>query len=139
MQEDKEPVFDAADTLGLSVAAMTGMLAEAEFQVARLKAAANRGFSTATDLADWLVRNLRMPFRKAHHVTGRLVALAESRKCGLEDLGLGEMRAIEPGITKDVFKVLGIENSVKSRASLGGTAPDNVRRAAAEARRRFLG
>jgi argininosuccinate lyase len=138
MQEDKEPVFDAADTLALSVAATTGMLVEAEFQVARLKAAAMRGYSTATDLADWLVRNLRMPFRKAHYVAGRLVALAESRKCGLEDLGLGEMRAVEPGITKDVFKVLGVENSVKSRTSYGGTAPDNVRRAAAEARKRFL-
>ncbi len=139
MQEDKEPVFDAAETLIVCLTAMGGMLAEAEFQPPAMKAAANRNYATATDLADWLVRNLHLPFRKAHHVTGRLVALAEDRKCGLEDLGLGDMRLIEPGITKDIFRVLGIENSIKSRTSQGGTAPVNVRRAVADARRRFLG
>ena len=139
MQEDKEPVFDAAGTLDLCLAAMTEMVAAAEFDTARMKAAAARGFATATDLADWLARALRLPFRRAHHVTGRLVKLAEARNCGLEDLSLSEMRAIEPGITKDVFRVLGPGNSVRSRVSLGGTAPANVKRAAAEARRRFLG
>jgi argininosuccinate lyase len=139
MQEDKEPVFDAADTLDLCLAAMTRMVAEARFDIARMKAAAGGGFATATDLADWLVHALRLPFRRAHHVTGQLVKRAEARKCGLEDLSLGEMRAVEPGITRDVFRVLGPENSVRSRTSLGGTAPANVKRAAAEARRRFLG
>ena len=138
MQEDKEPVFDAADTLELCLAALTGMIALGEFQTARMKAAAAKGFATATDLADWLVQTLRLPFRRAHHVTGKLVKLAESRNRGLEDLSLAEMRAVEPGITKDVYRVLGIENSVRSRASAGGTAPANVKRAAAAARRRFL-
>ncbi|MEK7821059.1 MAG: argininosuccinate lyase, partial [Pseudomonadota bacterium] len=131
MQEDKEPVFDAADTLELCLAALTGMIALGEFQTARMKAAAAKGFATATDLADWLVQTLRLPFRRAHHVTGKLVKLAESRNRGLEDLSLAEMRAVEPGITKDVYRVLGIENSVRSRASAGGTAPANVKRAAA--------
>jgi argininosuccinate lyase len=138
MQEDKEPVFDAADTLALSVAAMTGMMKDAVFLPEPMKAAAAQGFSTATDLADWLVRVLGLPFRQAHHITGNLVKLAEDRECGLEDLTLEDMRSAEPGITQDIFQVLGVENSVKSRTSLGGTAPDNVRSAAAEARRRFL-
>ncbi|MCC7016072.1 MAG: argininosuccinate lyase [Rhodospirillales bacterium] len=139
MQEDKEPVFDAAETLELCLAAMTRMAAEARFDTARMKAAAGEGFATATDLADWLVRALRIPFRRAHHATGRLVKRAEALKCGLEDLSLGEMRAVEPGITRDVYRVLGAENSVRSRVSLGGTAPANVKRSCAEARRRFLG
>ena len=139
MQEDKEPVFDAARTLDLCLAATTRMVAEAKFDTDRMKAAAGHGFSTATDLADWLVRVLRLPFRRAHHVAGKLVKRAETRKCGLEDLSLADMRQVEPGITKDVFRILGPGNSVRSRVSLGGTAPANVKRAAAEARRRFLG
>jgi argininosuccinate lyase len=139
MQEDKEPVFDAAETLELGLAAMTRMTAEARFDTARMKAAAGGGFATATDLADWLVRVLHLPFRKAHHVVGRLVKRAESLGLGLEGLSLAEMRAVEPGITEDVFRVLGPEKSVRSRVSFGGTAPANVKRAAAEARRRFLG
>ena len=139
MQEDKEPVFDAAETLEIGLAAMTRMTAEARFDAKRMKAASGAGFATATDMADWLVRVLRMPFRKAHHVVGRLVKQAEARNLGLEDLSLAEMRAVEPGITRDVFRVLGPENSVRSRVSFGGTAPANVKRAVAEARRRFLG
>ncbi len=138
MQEDKEAVFDAADTLHLSLAAMTGMIEGATFNAERMREAAGRGFSTATDLADWLVRVLGLPFREAHHVTGRLVKLAETRGCGIEELSLEDMQREAPGITGDVFAVLGVENSVKSRTSLGGTAPDAVRRAVADARRRFL-
>ena len=139
MQEDKEPVFDAQATLEIGLAAMTRMVAEAEFDTRRMKAAAGAGFATATDLADWLVRVLHLPFRKAHHAVGRLVKKAEARNVGLESLSLAEMRAVEPGIAKDVYRVLGPENSVRSRTSLGGTAPANVKRAAAEAKRRFLG
>ena len=138
MQEDKEPVFDAADTLALSVAAMVGMMRGIVFDAERMRADAGRGFTTATDLADWLVRTLDMPFRKAHHVAGALVGRAEGKGCGLEDLSLADMRAVEPAITARVFDVLGVDNSVKSRTSHGGTAPDNVRRAAALARERFL-
>ncbi len=138
MQEDKETVFDAADTLGLGLAAMTGMIAEAEFQRDRMRERAGLGFATATDLADWLVRVLGLPFREAHHVTGRLVKRAEDKGCGLEDLPLAEMQEEEPRIDPSVFDVLGIDNSVRSRTSLGGTAPDNVRQAVAAARQRFL-
>jgi argininosuccinate lyase len=126
MQEDKEQVFDAADTLELALAAMAGMVADLEPVPERLRAAAGAGFSTATDLADWLVRSLDMPFRDAHHVTGRLVAEAESRGCGLEDLPLEAMRQVEPRITDAVYEVLGVENSVGSRKSFGGTAPERV-------------
>ena len=139
MQEDKEPVFDAADTLELCLAAMTGMIAAGEFKTEAMKAAAGRGFTTATDLADWLVRARKLPFRRAHHAVGALVKLAESRKCGLEDLPLADMRKVESGITKDVYGVLGVANSVAARTSLGGTAPANVKRAAQDAARRFLG
>ena len=138
MQEDKEPVFDAADTLALSIAAMTGMVKDAEFRPGAMKDAAGKGYACATDLADWLVRVLGLPFRRAHHVTGRLVGLAEDRACPLEDLSLADMQAVEPGITAEVFEVLGVDNSVNSRTSYGGTAPGNVRRAVAEARQRFV-
>jgi argininosuccinate lyase len=138
MQEDKEPVFDAADTLALSVADMPVMTRDIVFDADRMRADAERGFTTATDLADWLVRALDMPFRRAHHVAGALVGRAEEKGCDLEDLSLADMRAVEPAITAQIFDVLGVDNSVKSRTSHGGTAPDNVRRAAAEARRRFL-
>ncbi len=123
MQEDKEPVFDAASALGLSLAATAGMVRDMQPDTARMRALAGAGFSTATDLADWLVRVLGLPFRTAHHVTGRLVAAAESRGVGLDELSLDEMRAEEPGITADVFGVLGVEASVASRTSFGGTAP----------------
>jgi argininosuccinate lyase len=127
MQEDKEQVFDAADTLALSLAAMTGMVADMKANRDVLEAAAGAGFSTATDLADWLVRALGLPFREAHHVTGMLVAVAEDRGCDLPDLSLADMQAVHPGITADVFGVLGVHNSVNSRVSHGGTAPVRVR------------
>jgi argininosuccinate lyase len=127
MQEDKEPVFDAADSLGLALSAMRGMIADLKPNADRLRAAASAGFSTATDLADWLVRELGMPFRDAHHVTGRLVKRAETRGCDLPELTLADMQAEEPRITEALFTVLGVENSVRSRTSFGGTAPEAVR------------
>ncbi|EKE44117.1 argininosuccinate lyase [Oceaniovalibus guishaninsula JLT2003] len=127
MQEDKEQVFDAADTLMLALAAMTGMVADMTADRAALAAAAGAGFSTATDLADWLVREANLPFRDAHHVTGTLVALAEAKGCDLPDLTLDDMRGVHPAITSGVFDVLGVENSVASRMSYGGTAPARVR------------
>ena len=132
MQEDKEGTFDALQTLSLCLAAMTGMVEDLAPDTRRMEAAAGAGFATATDLADWLVRELGMPFRDAHHVTGRLVALAAARDVGLEDLSLREMGEVEPRLTQAVFEVLGVRNSVASRTSYGGTAPDNVR---AQARR----
>ncbi len=131
MQEDKEPVFDAADNLQLCVAAMTGMISDLTVNRDVLKAASGAGFATATDLADWLVRTLDMPFRNAHHVTGALVKLAETKNCGLEDLSLTEMQTVEPTITSEVFDVLGVDKSVASRVSYGGTAPSNVTEQAA--------
>ena len=130
MQEDKEPAFDALDTLSLALAAMTGMVADMEPNTEALRKAAAQGFTTATDLADWLVRELGLPFREAHHVTGRLVSLAESKGCELVELKLDEMQKIHPGITPAVFKVLTLEASVAARKSFGGTAPANVRREA---------
>jgi len=127
MQEDKEPVFDAADNLMLALAAMTGMVGDMTANRESLAAAAGSGFSTATDLADWLVRALDMPFRQAHHVTGALVKAAEDKGCDLEGLTLTEMQAVHDGITDEVFGVLGVDNSVASRTSYGGTAPANVR------------
>ena len=127
MQEDKEQVFDAADTLMLALAAMTGMVGDMTANRDVLAAAAGSGFSTATDLADWLVRAAGLPFREAHHVTGTLVALAEARGCDLPDLSLADMQGVHAGITADVFGVLGVQNSVNSRTSYGGTAPVRVR------------
>ena len=138
LQEDKEPVFQVTDTLALGLAALIGLIADIAFDAGRLKDAAGRGHATATDLADWLVRVLGMPFRRAHHVTGALVRRAEEKGCALDELNLADMRAEEPAITEDVFGVLGVDNSVNSRTSFGGTAPANVRRAVAEARQRFL-
>jgi argininosuccinate lyase len=132
MQEDKEQVFDAADNLMLALAAMEGMVRDMTANRANLEKAAASGFSTATDLADWLVRTLGLPFREAHHVTGSLVALAEKKGCDLPDLALGDMQSVHPGITKAVFDVLGVHNSVASRQSYGGTAPDQVRARVAE-------
>ncbi len=127
MQEDKEQVFDAADSWMLALAAMTGMVQDMTANRDVLAVAAASGFSTATDLADWLVRVLGLPFRDAHHVTGALVGLAESKGCDLPDLSLEDMQSAHSDITKDVFDVLGVENSVCSRVSYGGTAPDQVR------------
>ncbi|MEO1494057.1 MAG: argininosuccinate lyase [Pseudomonadota bacterium] len=127
MQEDKEATFDAADTIQLMLAAMEGMVRDMAPNPEALRAAAGHGFSTATDLADWLVRALNMPFRDAHHVTGALVKLAEDRGADLPDLTLADMQAIEPRITDDVFTVLTVEASVASRTSYGGTAPVRVR------------
>jgi len=126
MQEDKPQIFDAADTMELCLAAMTGMIADLTVLPERMAAAAGGGYATATDLADWLVRTLGIPFRDAHHLTGRLVAEAERRQCGLEDLPLAAMHAVEPRITKAVYDVLGVDNSVRSRVSFGGTAPERV-------------
>ncbi|HVV61631.1 MAG TPA: argininosuccinate lyase [Pseudolabrys sp.] len=127
MQEDKEGAMDAISALSLSIAAMAGMVRDLEPDVSRMKKAAGEGYATATDLADWLVRALKMPFRDAHHVTGRIVARAAEEGVALHRLPLEAMRAIEPKITEDVFKVLSVDNSVKSRVSYGGTAPKNVR------------
>ena len=126
MQEDKEQVFDAADNLMLGLAAMEGMVKDMNANRAVLATAAASGFSTATDLADWLVRSLNLPFREAHHVTGSLVALAEKKGCDLPELSLSEMQSAHPGITAAVYEVLGVDNSVRSRVSYGGTAPANV-------------
>jgi argininosuccinate lyase len=138
MQEDKEPVFDAADSLSLSLAAMAGMVADMEIDAAALEKALDGGFPTATDLADWLVRALGMPFREAHHVTGRIVALAEKRGCGLADLPLDAMQQVEARISKDIYTVLSNKASVDSRTSFGGTAPARVREAVKAARERYL-
>jgi argininosuccinate lyase len=128
MQEDKEQVFDAAENLELAIAAMTGMVADMTVNEARMKTAAGSGYSTATDLADWLVRTVGLPFREAHHVTGRVVALAESKACDLSDLPLEELQAIHSGITEAVYDVVTVEASVASRKSFGGTAPEEVRK-----------
>ncbi len=137
MQEDKEQVFDAADNLMLALAAMQGMVKDMTANRVSLEAAAGSGFSTATDLADWLVRALNMPFRDAHHVTGSLVAMAESRNCDLPDLSLEDMKTVHADITADVFEVLGVHNSVASRVSYGGTAPAQVREQVARWKEQF--
>ncbi|MDO8328531.1 MAG: argininosuccinate lyase [Cypionkella sp.] len=126
MQEDKEQVFDAADTLMLALAAMTGMVSDMSANRDVLATSAASGFSTATDLADWLVRALNLPFRDAHHVTGTLVAMAEKKGCDLPDLSITEMQSVHDGITQEVYSVLGVENSVRSRTSYGGTSPVRV-------------
>jgi argininosuccinate lyase len=126
MQEDKEQVFDAADSIEIVLAAMTGMIEDLEPVPERMAAVAGAGFSTATDLADWLVRDLGIPFRDAHHVTGRIVSEAEQRGCTLEELPLEIMQGVEPRIHKGIFDVLGVENSVRSRTSFGGTSPVQV-------------
>jgi len=132
MQEDKEGLFDSAESLALGLAAMGGMVRDLTPQVGRLAEAAGAGYSTATDLADWLVRELAMPFRDAHHATGKLVAKAERMGVDLSGLTIGEMQAVEPRITEGVFNVLSVAASVRSRTSFGGTAPANVARMAAE-------
>ena len=128
MQEDKEAVFDAAETLELCLAAMTGMVSDMAVNTAAMKKAAGAGFATATDLADWLVRALNIPFREAHHITGRAVAMAEGKNSALEKLSLAELQSLHPGITAEVFSVLTVEKSVRSRTSFGGAAPGEVRK-----------
>jgi argininosuccinate lyase len=127
MQEDKEGTIDALGALLLSINAMTGMVRDMAPDAARMRQAAGEGFSTATDLADWLVRTLKLPFREAHHVTGRIVAKAAESGVPLDKLPLAAMQAVEPRVTKAVFGVLSVEASVKSRTVYGGTAPKNVR------------
>jgi argininosuccinate lyase len=136
MQEDKEPVFETVETLDLCLTAMAGMIADLTVHRDRLAAAAGAGFSTATDIADWLVRELGLPFRDAHHVTGAIVKLAEDKGVGLEDLSLGDLQSVEPRITAGLR--LDPAGSAAARTSLGGTAPDRVREACAAARQRFL-
>ncbi|NRA85968.1 MAG: argininosuccinate lyase [Rhizobiales bacterium] len=126
MQEDKEMTFDALDNLEISLAAMGGMIDDITANRANMEAAAASGFATATDLADWCVRVLNMPFRDAHHVTGSIVAIAEKQDLRIDELSLAEMQTIEPRITDEIFDVLSVQNSVKSRVSFGGTAPENV-------------
>ncbi|MEO0410946.1 MAG: argininosuccinate lyase [Pseudomonadota bacterium] len=133
-QEDKEPVFDAADSLELAAASMAGMVSQLKANEAPMRKHASAGFSTATDLADWLVQALNLPFREAHHVTGALVKLAEEKDCGLEDLSLEDMQQVHSDITRDVFTRLGVDKSVHSRVSHGGTAPEAVRAQIAAAR-----
>jgi argininosuccinate lyase len=127
MQEDKEGTIDALGTLAVSIGAMTGMVRDLEPDLARMRQAAGEGYATATDLADWLVRTLKLPFREAHHITGRIVAAAVAAAVALDKLPLAAMQAIEPRITGAVFRVLSVEKSVKSREVYGGTAPKNVR------------
>ena len=128
MQEDKEVTFDALESYALTLAAMTGMVDDMEPQVEVMLAAAGRGYATATDLADWLVRELKLPFRDAHHLTGRVVALAEARGLELDQLILADLHTVDPRFRADALAVLSVENSVKSRTSYGGTAPQNVRK-----------
>jgi argininosuccinate lyase len=139
LQEDKAPVFEAADALELCLTATAGMVRDMRIDRERLQAAAARGFATATDLADWLVREAGLPFRQAHRATGRIVRRAEALGCTLAELPLIELQAIEPAITAAVYSVLDVDRAVASRTSFGGTAPERVRAAIAEARRRFLG
>ena len=139
MQEDKEVAFDALDALSLSLAAMTGMVGDLTVNRERMREAASAGFSTATDVADWLVRVANVPFREAHHITGRLVALAEERGIGLESLTIEDFKSVDARVDSRIHKVLGVENSVRSRVSYGGTAPDNVLEQAARWREALTG
>ena len=128
MQEDKQQVFDAADNLVIATAAMTGMINDLKANRENMEAEAHFGFSTATDLADWLVQKLNLPFREAHHITGQIVLIAEDKKCDLSDLGLDAMQEVDNRINDDIFSVLSVQNSVSSRSSYGGTAPSQVRK-----------
>ena len=138
MQEDKEPLFDAADTLEVCIYACIGIVEDMKLNVENMLAASDQGFSTATDLADWLVRVLGLPFRRAHHITGEIVKLAEQKKCRLVDLNIEDLQDIESSINEDVFDVLDPVKSISSRISFGGTAPVNVAKAVTKARKRFL-
>ena len=136
LQEDKEPIFDAHKNTRICILAIDGMLKDLEVKKDNMYKMASGGFSTATDLADWLVINLNLPFRKCHHITGQIVKLAENKKCDLADLPLKEMQKIEPKITKEIYQVLTVENSVKSRTSFGGTSPIVVKKAIADAKKK---
>lgn len=125
-QEDKEPVFDAAETLEICLKVTAGMIADLTVNTEKMLESVSAGFPTATDFADWLVRKVNIPFRDAHHITGKAVRLAEEKECTLEELSLGELQAIEGRITMDIYNYLTVEASAKSRTSYGGTAPDNV-------------
>lgn len=138
LQEDKEQTFMVAETMDLCLSAMIAMVTGMTPQVDAMRAAAGGGYSTATDIADWLVRECKMPFRDAHHVTGRIVKMAEDKKCALDELVLGDMQKIEPRITQNIFDVLSADASMKSRTSFGGTAPIAVKAAIAEAKKRYL-
>ena len=129
MQEDKEPVFDAAENLLIALAATTGMMRDLEFRPDAMRSALDAGFPTATDLADWMVQALKLPFREAHHATGAIVALAEQKGVRLEELSLEDLQSVHPDITADALAVLDVDHAVASRRSFGGTAPDNVRAA----------
>jgi argininosuccinate lyase len=135
MQDDKEPVFETRDLLMLSLEALAGMAETVEFVPGRMREAAAQGFSTATDLADWLVREADVPFREAHHITGRAVKAAEARGCGLADLPLEDLQSIDARIDERVFDVLSVDASVRSRTSHGGTAPEGVREQIAAAKK----
>jgi argininosuccinate lyase len=135
MQDDKPPVFEAHDLLMLSIQALAGMVEATRFNLDRMRAAAEAGFATATDLADWLVRVANLPFREAHHITGRAVRLAEERGVDLADLPLPDLRAIDPRLDEGVYRVLIVEASVRSRTSYGGTAPERVREQIAAAKK----
>jgi argininosuccinate lyase len=139
MQEDKEPFFDAIDSLALAIAAMEGMVSDMKANKEAMHEAASSGFAVATDLADWLVQKLGLPFRDAHHVTGRVVALADKQKKKLDQLSLADLQSVEPKITKDIFRVLTVENSVGLRKAIGGTAPANVKREAARWKKALKG
>ncbi|MDZ4274102.1 MAG: argininosuccinate lyase [Erythrobacter sp.] len=134
MQDDKPPVFEAASLMALSIAAMTGMIAQSTFNTARMRAAAELGYATATDLADWLVRKAGIPFREAHHITGAAVKLAENRGVALDALSLADLQAIDARIDQSVYAALSVDASVAARSSYGGTAPDQVRLQVARAR-----
>lgn len=131
MQEDKELTFDALDSLSISLSAMIGMVYDFKLNRQSMLKAASSGFSTATDIADWLVREINIPFRQAHHITGQIVSLAQSKNLALQELDLKDMQKIDKRINEGIFTILSVENSVKSRTSYGGTAPDNVRAAIA--------
>jgi len=137
MQEDKEPVFDTAENLGICLQAMAGMVADLTIDKAKMLSSAGVAYATATDLADWLVRELKIPFRDAHHITARIVKLASDKGKDLQELNLADMQKIEIKINKNVFAVLSVENSVKSRISFGGTAPENVKKSVVEAKKRI--
>jgi argininosuccinate lyase len=139
MQDDKPPVFECEGLLMLSLAAMTGMVAETGFDTAAMRKATERGFATATDLADWLVRQAGIPFREAHHITGAVVKLAEGRGVALDALALDELQVIDSRITEAVYPALSVDASVASRNSYGGTAPDQVRQQVARARAALAG
>ncbi len=137
MQEDKEPVFDTAENLGICLQAMAEMLSDMKVDKERMRKAAGVAYATATDLADYLVRELKIPFRDAHHITARIVKIASDKGKDLEELSLKDMQNIEPKIKQNIFAILSVDNSVKSRVSYGGTAPDNVKKAVIEAKKRM--